>query len=281
MKIIDSHLHLFNVDVGKYDWLAPENPPFWPDKSHIAKSFSEDALRLDDNLALAGFVHIEAGFDNQHPWREIDYLIATCKTPFSAVAGFDLLDEQGESVLRTLRQRKHVVGVRHILDDAASEILTAPKSHDNFSLLENAGFCFDAQLSLGDSKGVEALVNIARRYPRLSVVINHAGFPLAASEQKWRDSLQALAACENVAIKLSGWEMHERQWQVAIITPWIARAIQQFGEDRVMLGSNFPLCTWRMQYAEYWSVVLACIPAHLQSKLAYHNTQNWYRVDVG
>ena len=71
MKIIDPHLHLFDLSQGEYSWLKPECPPFWPDKSLVAKNFSEHDLRLNESLKLTGFVHIDAGFNNQQPRREI------------------------------------------------------------------------------------------------------------------------------------------------------------------------------------------------------------------
>lgn len=280
MKIIDSHLHLFDLEAGNYAWLSPQNPPYWPDKSHIAKDFCERDLALNAPFSLAGFVHVEAGFDNEKPWREVDHLSATCNKPFSAVAGFDLLDGRGDITLDKLLERKSVVGIRHILDEHAKDILTHPNASVNFKLLEKAGYSFDAQLSFFDGEGVEALINIAKQHPKLAVIINHAGFPLSGSAKGWQTSLQALASCENIAIKLSGWEMHDRHWDASSIAPWITEVNQQFGEDRVMLGSNFPLCTWRMSYAEFWAEVLTCIPASLQSKVAYLNTQRWYRVDV-
>ena len=63
MKIIDAHLHLFDLQAGEYRWLSPDNPPFWPDKPVIAKNFSESDLVVSAPEQLSGFVHIEAGFD--------------------------------------------------------------------------------------------------------------------------------------------------------------------------------------------------------------------------
>ena len=70
---IDPHVHLFALQEGDYHWLKPNNPPFWPDKDVIAKSTYEHHLRRASKGKLTGFVHIEAGFDNERPWREIDF----------------------------------------------------------------------------------------------------------------------------------------------------------------------------------------------------------------
>ena len=90
MKIIDPHLHLFALELGHYHWLKAENPPFWPDKQHIYKSFDETDLMLTAPYSLAGFIHIEAGFDNEQPWRELAALEQSCNKPFRAIANIDL-----------------------------------------------------------------------------------------------------------------------------------------------------------------------------------------------
>ncbi len=74
ITVVDPHVHLIALADGEYGWLQPSNPPFWPDKSIIARSFSPADLTLSAPLALHAFVHVEAGFDNAHPHREVAYL---------------------------------------------------------------------------------------------------------------------------------------------------------------------------------------------------------------
>ena len=90
MQIIDPHVHLFDLAKGQYLWLKPENEPFWPDKAVINKNFSASDLSLSAPLSLYGFVHIEAGFDNLEPWREIAWLEQNCQDNFRAVAMLDI-----------------------------------------------------------------------------------------------------------------------------------------------------------------------------------------------
>ena len=82
IKIIDPHLHLFDLKQGDYHWLKADNPPNWPDKNVINNTFDEQDLSLSPPLSLAGFVHIEAGFDNLQPWRELNYLQKSCPITF-------------------------------------------------------------------------------------------------------------------------------------------------------------------------------------------------------
>ena len=126
IKIIDPHLHLFNLKQGDYQWLKAENPPFWSDKKIINHSFTEKDLQLSSPFELAGFVHIEAGFDNQQPWREIAWLEKTCSLPFRSIAGINLLlpSNEFQQTLDKLSKYQSVIGVREILDENAFEYYT-------------------------------------------------------------------------------------------------------------------------------------------------------------
>ena len=74
-KIIDPHIHLFDLAKGQYQWLQTNNPPFWPDKHIIQKNFIEQDLKLNNNFSLEGIAHIEAGFDNESPIEEINFSV--------------------------------------------------------------------------------------------------------------------------------------------------------------------------------------------------------------
>ncbi|MBU2977605.1 amidohydrolase family protein [Alteromonas sp. C1M14] len=280
IDIIDSHVHFFALDTGDYHWLKPHNPPHWPDKTELARPVSEADLRLGDTLSLAGFVHIEAGFDNAQPWREIDWLAQHCHRPFAAVAGWDLTDVQGEHTLAKLLQRTKVTGVRHILDEDAVSILTHPLAAQHFGLLQDANLRFDVQLPLSDSKGVNALVKIIRQFPALPFIINHAGFPFSdtLSPNHWQNNLAELAQYSNVAIKLSGWEMQERQWKTKVIRPVMHHIFNVFGRQRVMLGSNFPLCLWHASYENFWQTMVSIVAIDDVEAVACNNARHWYDI---
>jgi L-fuconolactonase len=281
-KIIDPHLHLFNLQKGDYAWLKPQNPPFWPDKHLINKSFVEADVSLRPPNKLAGFVHIEAGFDNQQPWREIDWLEQHCTLPFKSVAFADITATTFAEHLDQLKQRKSVVGIRHILDEQAQQILSSTLIHRHFALLSEYGFSFDAQLSLADDQAIEQLIVLANKYKTVRVIINHAGWPSAHNDlsghKKWQLNLQKLATCENIAIKLSGWEMSNRDWQPQHVATVIKNCLATWGDTRVMLASNFPLCLFSMTYAQIWNIYTqsSAISAKIFDNITFNNAKNWY-----
>ncbi|MFT7412579.1 MAG: L-fuconolactonase [Paraglaciecola sp.] len=281
-KIIDPHLHLFNLQKGDYAWLKPKNPPFWSDKHIINKNFIEADLSLHPPNQLAGFIHIEAGFDNQQPWREIDWLQQHCCLPFKCVAFAHITATTFPEHIELLKQRKSVVGIRHILDEQAQQILKSELIDQHFALLSEYAFSFDAQLSLADDPAIEQLSQLANKHKAVRIIINHGGAPPVDndvdSQEKWKLNLQKLSQCENVAIKLSGWEMSNRAWQPEHAAKVIQDCIVTFGDTRVMLASNFPLCLLSMSYADLWNTYAALpeISAQCFEKITFSNAKNWY-----
>jgi L-fuconolactonase len=282
IKIIDPHLHLFDLNLGEYGWLNPQNPPHWHDKQKIARNYDEQDLILAKDMSLAGFVHIEAGFDNHQPWREIDWLESVCRLPFKSIACTDLTSTNFANNLKKLVQRPSVVGVRHILDDDALSILTHPHTSKQFSLLNELGFNFEAQLSLTNTPAIEALLSLAQNHKNMAIIINHGGWPpqkATADFAVWKNNLKGLSTCPNVAIKLSAWEMTKRNWLITTASEILDIALSCFGSNRVMLASNFPLCTLSHSYSHLWQSYHhdLRIGADLFTQLSFTNAARWYK----
>ncbi|WP_255555448.1 amidohydrolase family protein [Enterovibrio paralichthyis] len=280
IKIIDPHLHLFSLSEGNYGWLKTENPPFWPDKPRIQRDFTERDVVLAPPFSLAGFVHVEAGFDNDAPWREIEWLERSCHQPFRAIASADLTlpDTAFESQVSRLSGFKSFVGVRHILDEDASRLLNDTQVLRNLAHLEKEGLIFEAQFDAKDDDAVNAFVSAAADLPALKIALNHAGFPPLANTGSWKSNIGRLAALPNLYVKASGWEMCDRAFPPGEIANVIQTLIEVFGEDRVMLASNFPLTLFRTPYNVLWQdyAQLNLTPQTLD-KLVHDNAFGFYR----
>ncbi|MFT5756676.1 MAG: L-fuconolactonase [Alteromonadaceae bacterium] len=285
MKIIDPHLHLFDLTQGDYHWLKADNAPFWPDKAHINKNFFESDLKLNSSLELTGFVHIEAGFDNNEPWREIEWLQSVCQKSFRSVACIDitLSPQKFEHQLTKLLTFKSVVGCRYILDENAATLLLNTQVQENLTLLAQHQLSFDAQLALSDDESVRALIKLLKNIPELTVIIDHSGWPPANTNSTdyhhWLNNIKSLAHYRQCAIKCSGWEVTDRQYQQA----WVINIIQDcftfFGEKRIMLASNFPLCLFASDYSALWQSYYEHTGFSQQQLEAvlYKNAYNWYK----
>lgn len=295
MKIIDPHIHLFALQQGDYHWLKADNPPFWPNKIQIAKDFSETDLQLDSPLTLAGFVHIEAGFDNQKPWREITWLEQHCQGNFRTIALLDITLAPAifNQQLRWLLAYESVVGIRYILDDNVLDILSSEYSLTNLKTLADNHLSFECQFAVVDSATVDFIIDKVLSIKGLKICLNHAGFPPVLSKQsdsddlksqqyrKWQYNLKRLSVFKNLYVKCAGFELFTGNLsnsellntQQAIIH----FCLECFGVSRVMLASNFPLSTWRENYQNTWLNYqqLAFTPIELE-QLCYDNARQYY-----
>ncbi|WP_299490888.1 amidohydrolase family protein [uncultured Shewanella sp.] len=296
-KIIDPHLHFFELTQGHYQWLKQGNPPFWPDKHKLRHHFHEQSLTLKQDAVLAGFVHIEAGFDNTKPWREIAWLESSCNLPFKTVAGIDLTlkeDDFKESISQLLLYPS-VVGCRHILDEQAYELLSHKNVQHNLAYLAKNQLSFDLQMPLADKHSVDVLLDLLNHLPTLRLIINHGGWPplndasiddsTPSAWQQWQTNVVALSQFEHCVIKCSAWEMldrnYDKQWQQEVIT----QCLKAFGSQRVMLASNFPLVLLTQNYHTLWEQYLNLdatlnLTSEQITALTYANAAYWYKFNL-
>ena len=287
MQIIDPHLHLFNLAQGEYAWLKAQNPPHWADKAKICQNFGDAALELSSDLELAGYVHIEAGFDNAASWREIDWVEGQTTKPMRSVGHIDVLSgpEQFATALRELRQRSSLVGIRHIFDTDIARLVTDPNTLVNLKLLSELGLHFELQIELQYENTQDLSLALISSLPELSFVLNHAGFcPIDPAHEDYASGmarLASLAECHNLSIKASGFEMTDRKYSTDHAAQFTARLCDYFGDERVMLASNFPLVTLSRGYSNYWQEMTEALSRKqipLQ-RLVYENAKRIYRFD--
>lgn len=304
LNIVDPHIHLFALAHGDYYWLKDENQPYWHDKKQIQRDFNEQDLQLSGEFSLTGFVHIEAGFNNQQPWQELTFLEANCQSSFACIAAINLLDTNSQftATLNKLSLLKSFKGVRHILDEQAYSLLTSPIVLSNIAKLNQYSkrqalntkpIIFELQLAFEDSQACIALHDVIVNNPQLIFAINHAGFPPDFSnncevnnsawlQNSWFQTIKSFAQYTNVIIKCSGWEMTNRYYQPDWLNTCIATIIENFAINKVMLASNFPLCLFSQDsYQNYWQNLLSlpCIkalPEHKKSAICSDNALHYY-----
>ena len=165
MKFIDPHIHLWDTDQGDYHWLHNTN--------NLPLQVNDSALTCE------AYVHVEAGFDNNQPWRELGWLESVATKPMRAVATLDLTLFTAPFVESLLHYAKHTfcVGGRHILDNDALDLLRNPQVLHNLDTLAQHGYLFEAQFDVADQAVVARVCELLQANPDWQWVINHAGYP--------------------------------------------------------------------------------------------------------
>lgn len=307
-KIIDPHLHFFDLNKGSYTWLKPNNPPFWPDKNLINKDIMPSDLIIDsDELELIGGVHIEAGFDNAKSqnelcWLEQEVYPFEAKYVFKSISYIDLKMPNVDFInqLNMMLKFQTFTGIRYTIEDNCEIFDDSNNLIENIKFLENAGILLEVQLSFCDDLQASCLRTLMLEAPSLKLIINHSGLPPSGLNQSkkdrldlsnefdkaltndcrtWEKSVAQFAELPNCFIKCSGFEMQNRQYTKQDVIEIISRIHGHFGNNRMMLASNFPLTLLTTSYSEYWKLLYECAKeAQLDcERLMHRNTKDLYR----
>jgi predicted TIM-barrel fold metal-dependent hydrolase len=252
--VIDAHHHVWDL-TNDLPWLKEERIPFrYGDYSPICRDYMPAEYRADTaGWPLVGSVYVEAEWNRLKAAEESRWVteVAACTgTPTVMVAWCDFAAPDAEALLAAHAQSPLVRGVRHKPSAAPSRIDArrgAAGSMDDeawrhgYALLERHGWSYDLQTPWWH---LDAAADLARDFPGIPVVVNHAGLPSDRSPEGlagWRKALERVADEPNVCIKISGIGRPGLPWTVEANGPIIRDIVTIFGVDRAMFASNFPV----------------------------------------
>ena len=116
-----------------------------------------------------------------------------------------------------------------------------PIFHRGYALLEKFNLIASVDVAW---ENMDKLKNLAKKYPNITCVLDHCGFPTSRTDdyfQNWKNELSTLAEAENVICKISGLGMADQQWTIDSIRPWVLSCIEAFGPDRCVFATNWPV----------------------------------------
>ena len=297
MQIVDPHHHLWDLEANVYPWLVgePVEAVFGPYEP-IRKTYSISALRAEPRRhELLKSVHVQTEFDPANPVGETVWLQSVADDPASGgmpngiVAFCNFARPDAAEVMEGHARHPNLRGIRHILnlsDDPVLAFTDVDYLNDaawleNYALLGRWGLSFDLQVyapQMGDA------ARLADRYPSTQVVLNHAGMPHDRTEEGiegWRAGLRRLAACDNVAVKISGLGMLDHRWTTDSIRPFVLDALETFGAGRAMFASNFPVDKLFSDYDAIWDAFAEIVSGASEDErraLFVGNAERVYRI---
>jgi predicted TIM-barrel fold metal-dependent hydrolase len=242
--IVDAHQHFWDPRVNYHPWLCDQLPIAFRygdysalRRPYLPKDYFADAGRH----AVVKTVYVETEWDPRDPVAEMRYVAALRREtgyPTVAVAQARLDGDALDATLQALAAFDFVRGIRHKprpgqMDNA--------RWRDGFALLARQELRFDLQVPWTQ---LEEAARLARDFPGARIILNHAGLPADRSREGiagWKRALQALAACPNAAIKVSGLGVPGQAWTVASNRDVVLAALDVFGVGRAMFASNFPV----------------------------------------
>ncbi len=236
---IDAHHHVWD--------LARRPQPWTDDLSVLRRSFG--FAELAPQLArqdVVGTVVVQT-VASADETRELLALAHTEPLVSGVVGWLDLEAadvEDAVSALRDLPGGRHLVGARHQLQlEPDPEWLGRPAVRRGLAALSRHGLVYDLVVSPSQ---LPTVTRVVADLPDVAFVLDHAGKPAIGGGDlaTWTDDIAALAKLDNVAVKLSGLvtEASWTAWTVADLQPAADVVLSAFGADRVMFGSDWPVC---------------------------------------
>lgn len=241
---IDAHQHFWQRGRFRDGWLdAPERKP-------ISDSFLPDDL---EPLLLASGIDRSIFVQTQHDLEENQWALGLAAQHgwIAGVIGWiDLASPDCEDHLLEFRSSKKFLGVRHLVhDEPDDDFILRKEVLEGLQVLERHGVPFDL---LFHTKHLRHATTLARTLPGLRMVIDHLAKPSIriGLRSGWKEDFVRAARHPNVYCKLSGMvtEADWRAWTPADLKPYVQIALDAFGPDRLMFGSDWPVCLLAAPY---------------------------------
>ncbi|MEM1428075.1 MAG: amidohydrolase family protein [Pseudomonadota bacterium] len=242
---IDAHQHFWALARGDYGWLTPDLAPIYRD-------FGPDDLHpLLTSHGIDGTVLVQAAPTAAETRYMLD-LAATHDFVLGVVGWADLEDTDAPDALAALAREPKLVGLRPMIQDIADpDWMLQPALSPAFEAMSALGLVFDA-LTL--PKHLPNLRKLLARHRELRVVIDHISKPriAAGAFQDWATDIAAIARETTAHVKLSGLVTEAGDdWTVEDLEPFAAHVLNVFGADRVLWGSDWPVCTLAATYDQW------------------------------
>ena len=240
--MIDAHVHFWDGPLG---WMTPE-------MARIARPFGPEDLR--PSLAANGIdrvvlVQTQSSVDETQRFLAL----AAADDLVGGVVGWvDLTSAHVADTIAELCESRYLAGVRHqVHDEADPDWLLRADVRRGLRAVQKAGLAYDLLVRARD---LPAALRIARAFPELRLVIDHAAKPPIASGElePWAARLAPFAELEQVFCKVSGLvtEADWKRWRPEDLRPYRERLLGWFGEDRLLFGSDWPVCLLAASYEE-------------------------------
>lgn len=245
IKIFDSHHHLWKFNKKDYAWMDGS-------MAILRKDYLPGDLKPQLLAAgVEGTVVVQA----RQKLEETAWLLDLAeKNDFikGVVGWVDLLSEDLDAQLEKFASHPKLVGVRHVIhDEEDDDFMLGSEFIRGIGQLATYDLSYDLLIFPKHLKNACKLVSM---FPEQRFVLDHIAKPLinAGIVDPWKDDIIKLASCPNVWCKISGMvtEADVAHWCYEDFVPYLDIIVQSFGTDRIMLGSDWPVCRLGGEYTE-------------------------------
>jgi predicted TIM-barrel fold metal-dependent hydrolase len=274
VPIIDTHLHLIYKDRLRYPWLA--------DVPALNKDFHlQDYRAQADALGIEAALHMEVDVAEEDQAAETAFVTSLGAPVIGAIAASRPEAAGFAKTLEALSANPQVRGLRRILHTSADELGQRAVFAENLRRLAAYDLSFDLCVL---ARQLPIAAQLAQACPDVRFVLDHCGVPDVAEQalDPWRADIRRLAESPNVVCKISGIVAYAgADWTVETLRPFVEHCIEAFGWDRVVWGSDWPVCTVTADLARWVAasrdLVFGCSESEVAA-LFHGNARRLYRL---
>jgi predicted TIM-barrel fold metal-dependent hydrolase len=279
MQIVDAHQHLWDLDLFRYSWL--DSLPA------LKRSFRmPEYLTAAKGLNVVKSVHLEADVDEPYMLGETRHLLAVADQPDNPLDGIVACGrperENFKSFLDKIAGHRKLKGIRRVLHTQPDDVGEGVTFMKNVATLASYRLSFDICVL---ARQLPIAIKLVSKCPDVVFILDHCGVPQVKEKNldPWRAHVTEIARYPNVSCKISGLVAYadHRRWTAEDLRPFVEHVIASFGWNRVLFGSDWPVCTLSASYQQ-WVEALQALTQGAgevnQRKLFYNNAVRVYRL---
>ncbi len=246
----------------------------------------DDYSEATQNLEIIKSVHVEADVDELFMAQETQHILALAErddNPLSGIVAAARPEYDGfHDYIGRFAGHPLLKGIRRILHTEPDELSTTTTFIENVRSLEDYSLSFDICVH---ARQLPQAIDLVKKCPNVNFILDHCGNPdiKAQDYEQWRQRIEEIATFPNVVCKVSGIVVNTDivNWDAEDLRTAVECVISSFGWDRVMFGSDWPVCTLAASFKQ-WVDALMFLTKDAgeanQRKLFWENAERVYRI---
>lgn len=274
---IDSHQHFWIFDPVRDSWIDDS-------MQKIQRDFLPADLQplLNENK-FSGCVAVQASQSEEETNFLLD--LASKNEFIKGVVGWvDLRAENISERLNHFSKYEKLKGFRHVVQGEADDFMLRNDFRNGIAALKPFNYTYDILIF---HRQLPAAIDLVNRFPDQPFVIDHIAKPDIKSWEiaTWEKNMKEISKYENVMCKISGMvtEADWSNWKPSDLKPYLDVVFESFSTDKLMFGSDWPVCNVASNYAELVQTLesyMTQLPVQEQSKIWFENAANFYNLDL-
>ncbi len=275
---IDAHQHFWKYNPVKHYWLGG-------DMTILKHDFlPEDLETILKNNGFDGTIAIHS----EHNLEDTNFLLGLAGNHefVKGVVGWvDLRASNLQEILEMYSLNSKFVGVRHLLAyDPDPEIMDNQEFINGVKALSKFNLTYDVVVK---PNRLDDAANFIRKIPEVKFVLDHMGNPKIRNmhSQDWKKAIKTIASIDHVYCKISGLitESHWTEWEYVNLVPYLDHALECFGPNRLIFGSDWPTCRLAGTHSEVTGVAenfVKSLSASEKNAIMGQNAVDFYQLKM-